>query len=201
MDLTCPHLSTPEERFLAVLGVIGIILNLLLLFKFSVETSFNRLTAKQANERREPRGPVLFYAALFSQPNKLTVRPQANHETANDLANTFGSVEPREKTKKTLTQRVVLHKVLPDIIPDYRKAEVVFTALSEFGRGEMEPKEPRNDTGKKNSKEVADPVSMLPKGGKDRWRVDLEDMLGITSIVGTVLNLLVVVLVYAYTPI
>lgn len=31
MDLPCPHLSTPEERFLAVLGVIGIFLNLLLL--------------------------------------------------------------------------------------------------------------------------------------------------------------------------
>lgn len=31
MELACPHLSTPEERFLAVLGLIGILLNLLLL--------------------------------------------------------------------------------------------------------------------------------------------------------------------------
>lgn len=39
MDLTCPHLSTPEERFLAVLGVIGIVLNLLLLVFVYIYTS------------------------------------------------------------------------------------------------------------------------------------------------------------------
>lgn len=39
MELTCPHLSTPEERFLAVLGVIGIVLNLLLLVFVYIYTS------------------------------------------------------------------------------------------------------------------------------------------------------------------
>lgn len=39
MDLTSPHLSTPEERFLAVLGVIGIVLNLLLLVFVYIYTS------------------------------------------------------------------------------------------------------------------------------------------------------------------
>lgn len=39
MELLCPNLSTPEERFLAVLGIIGIVLNLLLLVFVYVYTS------------------------------------------------------------------------------------------------------------------------------------------------------------------
>lgn len=39
MELRCSHLSTPEERFLAVLGVIGIVLNLLLLLFVYVYTA------------------------------------------------------------------------------------------------------------------------------------------------------------------
>lgn len=39
MDLMSPYLSTPEERFLAVLGVIGIALNLLLLVFVYIYTS------------------------------------------------------------------------------------------------------------------------------------------------------------------
>lgn len=42
-------------------------------------------------------------------------------------------------------------------------------------------------------------VSVLPES--DGYKVDLEHMLGIVGIVGTVLNLLVVVFVYVYTPI
>lgn len=39
MELTCSYLSTPEERFLALLGVIGIVLNLLLLLFVYVYTA------------------------------------------------------------------------------------------------------------------------------------------------------------------
>lgn len=42
-------------------------------------------------------------------------------------------------------------------------------------------------------------VSVLPE--PDGYKVDLEHMLGIVGIVGTVLNLLVVVFVYVYTPV
>ncbi|KAM7399400.1 hypothetical protein PAMP_018673 [Pampus punctatissimus] len=59
--------------------------------------------------------------------------------------------------------------------------------------------ERRDNKGKKNSREVADPVSVL---SKLVWcKVDPEHMLGLVGIVGTVLNLLVVVLVYIYTPV
>lgn len=47
--------------------------------------------------------------------------------------------------------------------------------------------------------QVAEAVSALPESA--RYKVDLEHMLGIVGIVGTVLNLLVVVLVYVYTPV
>lgn len=64
----------------------------------------------------------------------------------------------------------------------------------------MEPMTEESDNkGRKNSCEVADPVSML---SKLVWcKVDPEHMLGLVGIVGTVLNLLVVVLVYIYTPV
>lgn len=43
------------------------------------------------------------------------------------------------------------------------------------------------------------PICELPEAA--RCKVDPEDVLGVVGIVGTVLNLLVVVLVYVYTPI
>lgn len=46
---------------------------------------------------------------------------------------------------------------------------------------------------------MADHIIVLPES--PRWKLDLEHMLGIVGIVGTVLNLLVVVLVYVYTPV
>ncbi|KAG8002072.1 hypothetical protein GBF38_012408 [Nibea albiflora] len=60
---------------------------------------------------------------------------------------------------------------------------------------------PRNNRGKRNSKEVIDPVNVLPDSGKWYGMVDFDHMLGIVGIVGTALNLLVVVLVYVYTAI
>lgn len=47
--------------------------------------------------------------------------------------------------------------------------------------------------------QVAEPVSTPPESC--RCKGDLENILGIVGIVGTFLNLLVVVLVYIYTPI
>lgn len=47
--------------------------------------------------------------------------------------------------------------------------------------------------------QMGDHISVLPES--PRCKVDLEHMLGIVGIVGTVLNLLVVVLVYVYTPV
>ncbi|KAL7399674.1 hypothetical protein ABVT39_000100 [Epinephelus coioides] len=61
------------------------------------------------------------------------------------------------------------------------------------------PKELRNNRGARNSREVAEPVPVLPQA--TRCKVDPEHMLGIAGIVGTVLNLLVVVFVYLYTPV
>lgn len=47
--------------------------------------------------------------------------------------------------------------------------------------------------------QMDEPVSVLPE--PDGYKVDLEHLLGIVGIVGTVLNLLVVVFVYVYTPV
>ncbi len=47
--------------------------------------------------------------------------------------------------------------------------------------------------------QVANPASELPEAAKHE--VDPDHILGIVGIVGTFLNLLVVVLVYVYTPI
>lgn len=47
--------------------------------------------------------------------------------------------------------------------------------------------------------QMTDHLNVLPES--PRCKVDLEHMLGIVGIVGTVLNLLVVVLVYVYTPV
>lgn len=47
--------------------------------------------------------------------------------------------------------------------------------------------------------QVIEPVHVLPQAA--RCKVDLEHILGIAGIVGTVLNLLVVVFVYLYTPV
>ncbi|TKS81123.1 hypothetical protein D9C73_015227 [Collichthys lucidus] len=57
----------------------------------------------------------------------------------------------------------------------------------------------RNNRGKRNSKEVVHSVNVLPESAQ--CMVDPDNVFGIVGIVGTVLNLLVVALVYVYTAI
>lgn len=64
--------------------------------------------------------------------------------------------------------------------------------------------EPRDDRGKRtperNTREVSDDL-VCANHQSVRCKVDPDHLLGLVGIVGTVLNLLVVVLVYIYTPV
>ncbi|MEQ2305895.1 hypothetical protein AMECASPLE_002641 [Ameca splendens] len=77
-----------------------------------------------------------------------------------------------------------------------------FTAfkLERFADKQMDPTAaPRDDRRWINTTQAAEAQSLHHK--LERCRVDPDHLLGIVGIVGTVLNLLVVVLVYIYTPV
>ncbi|KAF3692856.1 hypothetical protein EXN66_Car008532 [Channa argus] len=122
---------------------------------------------------------------MLSQPDKLTTCESLRKDATDDS----------KGYQQCLALTIPVNSGTSRIEP-----EVVFCVLSEFGGGEMESAmstESRTNSGKRHSREAAESDTY----DSAQCKVDPDHMFGVVGIVGTILNLLVVVLVYIYTPI